>query len=57
MAKVFLQEVTISPTIELLSRPPTNWRTVIPRGFCTAAKVLAKGLRPLGNLTLKASGI
>ena len=57
VAKVFLKEITISPTIELLSRWPTNWRTVIPSGFCTAAKVLAKGLKPLGNLTLKASGI
>ena len=33
VVKVLLEEVVISPTIELLSRCPTNWRTIIPKKF------------------------
>ena len=40
VVKVLLEEVVISPTIELLSRCPTNWRTIIPKKFSNCWKVL-----------------
>ena len=40
MAYILLEEVVISPTIEPLSRMPTNWRTIIQRGSWDVAKVL-----------------
>ena len=33
MAQVLLEEVAIHPTIELLSRRPTDWRTIIAKKF------------------------
>jgi len=33
VASVLLEEVTISPTTEPLSRRPINWRTIIPKKF------------------------
>ena len=40
VAWVLLEEVTISAIIELLSRPPTNWRTSYQRSSHTVAKVI-----------------
>ena len=51
-----MEEVAISPTTELLSRRPTDWRTIIPKKFlhcCESSRAqqisqlgdLAKGLR------------
>ena len=37
---VLLEEVAISPTIEPLSRWPTNWRTIIPKKFSLCCKIL-----------------
>ena len=33
VAYALLEEITISPTIDPLSRQPTNWRTIIPKKF------------------------
>ena len=40
VAWVLLEEVTISAIIELLSRPPANWRTSYQRSSHTVAKVI-----------------
>ena len=69
VVKVLLEEVVISPTIELLSRCPTNWRTIIPKKFSNCRKssrahnrfsnlgIWQRGWEPPGNLTLEANGI
>ena len=61
--------VAISVTIELPSRWPTNWRTIIPKKFShfcknsraqidfPAWRFWQRDWEPLGNLTLKTSGI
>ena len=57
VAKVLLEEVVISPAIEIPSRGPTKWRTIIPKKFlycCKSSRAhnrfsnlgdMAKGLR------------
>ena len=69
VAYILLEEVTIRSTIELLSRWPTNWRTIIPKKFLDCCKssrvhnrfpnlgIWQRESEPPGNLTLKASGI
>ena len=69
VAHILLEEVAIRSTTELLSRRPTNWRTIIPKKFlhcCKSSRVhnrfpnlgiWQRESEPPGNLTLKASGI
>ena len=70
VAQALLEEVAISPTTELLSRRPTNCRTIYQRNSCTVKKESSRthnrfpnlGIQqrywePPENLTLEASGI
>ena len=69
VALVLLEEVAISPTIEPLSRRPTNRRTIIPKEFlhfCKSSRahnrfpkleIWQRDSQSPGNMTLKASGI
>ena len=64
-----LEEVAISSTVELLSRWPTNHRTIIPKKFSHSCKnsrahnrfpnlrICQRNWEPPGNLTLKAKGL
>ena len=67
--EVLLGEVTVSATIKLSSRQPTNWIIIIPKKFshyCKSSRthkqisqpgILQRDWEPPGNLTWKASGI
>ena len=69
LAKVLLEEVSISPTTEPPSRGPTDWRTIIPKKFSHCCKsyrahnrlpnlgIRRRDWEPPGNLTLEASEI
>ena len=68
-ASVLLEKVTISSTTEPPRRQPINWRTIMPKKFLNCCKssrahnrfsnleIWQRDWEPLGNLTLKASGI